>query len=181
MAIQGKRLRLRGIERSDIPAFLRWFNDPEVRSYLQMYMPMSTAQEELWFEAQLKDQDRHLFGIETLEGKLIGNLGIEGIDWKNRSATLGIVIGEKDYWGQGYGTEAVTTLLRFIFTEMNLHRVSLAVYEYNQRAIRCYKKCGFELEGRKRQARFHDGKYYDELIMGVLRKEFLAVQDSASS
>ena len=181
MAIQGKKLCLRGIERSDIPAFVRWFNDPEVRSYLQMYMPMSTAQEELWFEAQLKDPDRHLFGIETLEGKLIGNLGIEDIDRKNRSATLGIVIGEKEYWGQGYGTEAITTLLRFIFTEMNLHRVSLAVYEYNRRAIRCYEKCGFKMEGQKREAHFHDGEYHDELIMGVLREEFLAVQDSASS
>ena len=181
MAIHGKRIRLRAIERSDIPVFVRWFNDPEVRGYLQMYMPMSMADEELWFEAQLKDRDRHIFGIETLEGKLIGNIGIEDIDWKNRRATLGIVIGEMDCWGQGYGTEAITTFLRFVFAEMNLHRVSLAVYEYNQRAIRCYEKCGFTLEGRKREAHFHDGKYHDELIMGILRDEFSAVVGSLSS
>ena len=181
MAIHGKRLRLRGIERSDIPTFVRWFNDPEVRSYLKMYMPMSTAQEEVWFEKQLMDQDRHLFGIEILEGKLIGNVGIEDIDWKNRCATLGIVIGEKDYWGQGYGTEAITTLLHFLFTEMNLHRVSLSVYEYNQRAMHCYEKCGFTLEGRNREAHFHDGRYHDELIMGILRDEFLSGQSSCHS
>jgi len=100
-------------------------------------------------------------------------VGLTGIDWKNRRAVLGIVIGEKEYWDNGYGTEAIATLLRFVFQEMNLHRISLRVYTYNQRAIRCYEKCGFKLEGRLRQARFRDGEYYDELIMGILRDEFL--------
>ena len=178
MSIQGKRLRLRAIERTDIPTFVRWFNDPEVRKYLQMLMPMSLAQEERWFEAQLGDQGRHIFGIEALDGKLIGNIGLESINWKNSNAVLGIVIGEKDYWGQGYGSEAIITLLNFVFTQMNLHRVSLTVYEYNQRALHCYEKCGFKLEGCMREGRFHDGKYHDELIMGVLRDEFLSARAS---
>ena len=180
MAIVGERVRLRGIERSDIPTFVRWFNDPETRGYLQMYMPMSQAAEELWFEAQLKAENRHIFGVETLEGKLIGNVGLEDIDWKNRSAVLGITIGEKDYWDHGYGAEAITILLKFAFAEMNLHRVSLSVYEYNQRGIRCYEKCGFKLEGRKREAHFHDGEYHDELIMGILREELLSVRRGES-
>ena len=173
MTIPGKRIRLRAIERSDIPTFVRWFNDPEVRQYLQMYMPMSQAQEERWFEAQLEDRSGQIFGIETLDGTLIGNIGLQDIDWKDRRAVLGIVIGDKEYWNSGYGTEAITTLLRFSFKQMNLHRIWLRVYAYNQRAIRCYEKCGFKLEGCLRQARFHDGEYYDELIMGVLRDEFL--------
>ncbi len=177
MVISGKRLRLRAIERSDIPAFVRWFNDPEVRRYLQMYLPMSQAQEERWFESQLEEHDGHVLGIETLDGTLIGNVGLHGIDWKDRRAVLGIVIGEKEYWNRGYGTEAVSTLLGFAFGEMNLHRISLRVYEYNERAIRCYEKCGFRLEGRLRKARFHAGKYHDELIMAVLRDEFIGTDE----
>lgn len=174
MTILGKRIRLRAIERSDIPAFVHWFNDPEIRKYLRMYMPFSQAQEERWFEAHLQDQSSLIFGIETLDGKLIGNIGLHDITWKDRHAYLGIVIGEKDYWGQGYGADAITTLLNFAFTQMNLHRVFLTVYDYNQRAIRCYEKCGFKHEGCMRQAHFYDGKYYNELVMGVLRDEFLA-------
>jgi RimJ/RimL family protein N-acetyltransferase len=173
MSIVGKKIRLRAIERSDIPTFVRWFNDPEVTQYLETYMPLSQAQEERWFEAQLEQRDRFIFGVETLDGKLIGNLGLIDIDWKNSHALLGIVLGEKEYWGQGYGTDAITTLLGFAFKQMNLHRVHLPTYEYNKRAIRCYEKCGFTLEGRMRQAHFHDGQYYDELVMGILREEFL--------
>jgi RimJ/RimL family protein N-acetyltransferase len=177
MVIQGKRIRLLAIERSDIPTFVRWFNDPEVRRFLEMYLPMSQAQEERWFEAQLEDRDGHVLGIETLDGTLIGNVGLQGIDWKDRRAVLGIVIGEKEYWNRGYGTEAASTLLGFAFGEMNLHRVSLRVYDYNERAIRCYEKCGFTLEGRLRKARFHAGNYHDELIMAILQDEFTGTHE----
>ena len=172
MSIPGKAIRLRAIERSDIPAFVRWFNDPEVRQYLDVYIPMSQAQEERWFEAQLADSGNRILGIETLDGVLLGNTGLHKINWKERSAELGIVLGEKEYWGRGYGTDAIRTLLWFAFQEMNLHRVFLRVFEYNQRAMRCYEKCGFQLEGRLRQAHFHDGKYHDVLVMGILREEF---------
>ena len=172
MTIPGKTIRLRAIERSDIPAFVRWLNDPEVRQYLDMYLPMSQAQEENWFEAQLGDDGRRILGIETLDGVLLGNIGLHAINWKERYAELGIVIGEKEYWNQGYGTDAVLTLLRFAFQQMNLHRVFLRVFEYNRRAMNCYEKCGFMLEGRLRQTHFHDGKYCDTLIMGILQEEF---------
>jgi RimJ/RimL family protein N-acetyltransferase len=177
MTIPGKRIRLRAIERGDIPTFVRWFNDAEVRHYLDMLMPMSQAEEERWFEAHLDKRDSPIFGIETLDGLLIGNVGLSDIDWQNRHAVLGIVIGEREYWDKGYGSEAITTLLRFVFEEMNLHRVSLRVFDYNLRAVRCYEKCGFKREGRLRQARFHDGKYHDELVMGILRDEFSAVDE----
>ena len=94
------------------------------------------------------------------------------IDWKNRKAVQGIFIGEKEYWGRGYGSDAIRALLGFAFREMNLHRVYLSVYDYNERAIRCYEKCGFRHEGRLRKARFSDGRYHDELMMGILREEF---------
>ena len=172
MTIPGRRVRLRAIERSDIPTFVRWFNDPEVGQYLQMYMPMSLAEEERWFEPQLTSVDSRVFGIETLDGRHIGNLGLHNLDWNERCAVLGIVIGEKDYWGKGYGTDAVNTVLRFAFEQMNLHRIQLSVYAYNERAVRCYEKCGFRHEGRMRSKHFFSGEYHDELIMGILRDEF---------
>ena len=170
--ILGKKTRLRAIERGDILRFVKWLNDPEVRRYLAMYMPLSQAEEEKWFERQLEDQNSKVFAIETEEGVHIGNVGLHNIDWKNRKAILGIFIGEKEYWGQGYGSDAIRALLGFAFREMNLHRVYLSVYDYNERAIRCYEKCGFRHEGRLRKARFSDGQYRDELMMGILRQEF---------
>ncbi len=175
MTILGKRIRLRAIERSDIPTFVHWFNDPEVTKNLVLYLPLSQAQEERWFEAQLEDKNRCVLGIETLDGKLIGNIGLENINWKDSRAELGIVIGDKEYWDNGYGSEAIITLLDFVFRQMNLHRVYLRVYEDNKRAIRCYEKCGFKLEGCLRESRFADGKYSDELVMGILHHEFLRV------
>jgi RimJ/RimL family protein N-acetyltransferase len=170
--IVGHKTRLRAIEREDVPTFVRWFNDVEVRRYLEMYLPMSRAEEETWFEGYLQDAMRRIFAIETDEGVHIGNIGLHDIDWKNRNAFLGIVIGEREYWGRGYGTDAVLALLGFAFGEMNLHRIHLSVYEFNERAIRCYEKCGFRQEGCAREALFRDGRYHNGLLMAVLRDEF---------
>jgi len=172
--IVGQKTRLRAIEREDIPTFVRWFNDPEVRRYLEMYLPMSKAEEEEWFEARLKDQSCRIFAIETEEGAHIGNIGLHDLDWRNRTAGLAIVIAEKEYWGRGYGSDAIITLLDFAFNEMNLHRIYLSVFDFNERAIRCYEKCGFRHEGRAREAFFQDGKYHDNLLMSILREEFVS-------
>jgi len=174
--LKGEKVSLRAIEREDIPTFVRWLNDPEVCKYLLMYIPMSIAEEERWFERQLDAKDSKILAIETAEGFHIGNIGLHDIDWKSRRAELGIVIGEKAYWGLGYGTDAIKTALRFAFDEMNLHRVYLRVIDFNERAQRCYQKCGFQYEGRQREAHYHDGRYHDMLIMGVLRDEYRAVQ-----
>jgi len=171
--LKGTSVLLRPFKRSDITYFLNWFNDPEVTKHLLLYLPMSQAQEERWFERYLQDEQRHIFGIETVDGTLIGNIGLENVNWKDRNAELGIVIGEKDYWDEGYGTDAITTLLDFAFRQMNLHRVYLRVFEDNPRAKRSYEKCGFQLEGRLRESSFSDGRYRDEWIMGILRDEFI--------
>ncbi len=170
--IHGERTRLRAIEREDIPRFLKWLNDPSVTRYLTLYLPFSQAEEEEWFERHLEDERSRVFAIETAEGKHIGNIGLEDIDWKDRRAMLGIFIGERDFWDQGYGTDAVRALLRLAFEEMGLHRISLHVFDFNQRAIRCYQKCGFRQEGCLREAHFTHGGYHDVLLMGILAREF---------
>jgi diamine N-acetyltransferase len=170
----GKSVRLRAIDRDDIPTFVRWFNDPEVRHYLQAFEPMSRAGEERWFEEHLKKQGEFLFSIEApVDGGWlnIGNVGLHRVDWKNRGVTFGIVLGERAYWGKGFGTDATRTMLKFAFGELNLHRVELEVYSFNPRAMRCYEKAGFRLEGTRRQAHFHQGAYHDVHCMGILRDE----------
>lgn len=173
--IYGQNVRLRGIEREDIPTFVRWFNDPEVRQYLLMFEPMSKAQEERWFESTLDRRDDYLFAIEAHidDGWThVGNVGLHQVDGKNRSAVFGIALGEKDYWGRGYGTDAVRTMLRFAFHELNLHRVELEVFDYNPRAMHCYKRAGFRHEGTRRQCFFHSGRYHDSHLMAILADEF---------
>jgi diamine N-acetyltransferase len=174
--IYGDRIRLVAIEKEDLPLFVEWLNDPEVRKGIALYLPMSMAQEERWFERMLeRPQDEQPLNIEVREGGgwvKIGNMGLFGFDHHARSAEVGIMIGNKAYWNKGYGTEAMTLMLKHGFESLNLHRIMLKVYADNPRAIRCYEKAGYVHEGRMRQARYWNGKYHDILIMGVLKEEW---------
>lgn len=174
--IYGERIRLRHVEKEDLTYFVEWLNDPEVRKGLAMYLPLSHAEEQRWFEETLsRPVDERPLAIEIQDEdtwRLVGDCGFFNIDWRNRNAELGIFIGDKSYWNQGYGTEAMRLLLQFGFTTLNLHRIFLRVFEDNQRAIRAYKKAGFVEEGRNRQAIFQGGNYLDILFMSVLRTEW---------
>jgi diamine N-acetyltransferase len=173
--ISGEKVRLRPIERDDLPRFVAWFSDPEVRRHLAVWLPFSLAQEERWFESRLEEienQQEVLLAIETLEGVHIGNIGLHKVDWKNRQAELGVAIGKKAYWGQGYGTDAVRALLKLAFREMNMHRIMLRVDADNVQAIRCYEKTGFQKEGSLREAMFREGKYVNQHVMSILQSEF---------
>jgi RimJ/RimL family protein N-acetyltransferase len=172
--LNGVKVRLRALERADIPSFARWFNDPEVRRTLRVVYPVSLADEEKWFEALVSSHDK-ILGIEVRDGadwRLIGNVGLIDIDWRERCADLGIVIGERDQWGKGYGSDAIRTIARFAFDELNLHRLQLQVYELNERGRRCYERCGFTCEGTKREAVFRSGRYHDVHLMGLLARDF---------
>jgi RimJ/RimL family protein N-acetyltransferase len=159
-----------------LPKFVEWLNDPEVSQGLSMHNPLSMAEEENWFEKMLKspNEERPLC-IEAKQDdgwQLIGNSSFFRIDWRNRAGELGIFIGDKTYWDQGYGTEVVRLLLRHGFSTLNLFRIFLRVFEDNPRAIRSYEKAGFVHEGRQRQAEYHDGQFHDVLFMSVLRPEW---------
>lgn len=169
--LQGNLVRLRAPERGDLPTFVRWFNDPETTQFLLRGPPMSLEGEEQWY-VDLEKRDDSVFCIETLEGKLIGNIGIMHINWTDRSAEIGVMIGEKDHWGRGFGTDAITLLLRYMFEELSIERVSLYCDEKNIRAQRSYQKCGFRQEGKFRHHRFRNGDYIDDVIMSILREEW---------
>ena len=174
--IYGERVRLRAVEREDVRRFYDWVNDPEVTHSLTLYLPMSTLDEERWFEgASQRDPNEKPLAIEMREGenwKLIGNCGVFGIEWVQRTGELGIMIGEKSAWNKGHGTEVMKLLLRHCFETLNLNRVYLRVYADNPRAKRAYEKAGFVEEGRLRQAVYKHGKYDDIFVMSVLRSEW---------
>lgn len=175
--LTGKRVRLRAIEREDIPTFVRWLNDREVTRFLLVNSPFSKAMEEKWFEGQLGNppHEGQVLAIEARVGEdwlHIGNSGIHRVDPVNRSAEFGILIGEKAYWNQGFGREATQLTLQHGFDDLNLHRIFLRVYENNPRAIACYKAAGFVLEGVLREAIFKNGSYINEVEMGILQSEW---------
>ena len=174
--IYGDRERLRAAERDDLPRFVVWFNDPEVRRGLAFYLPLSMVEEGHWFEQMLeRPAPEHVWVIETKqEGNWIpvGTCGFHEFDWRARIGEVGIIIGEKSYWDKGIGTRTMQLLLRFGFNMLNLNRVALRVFTNNPRASRCYEKVSFVHEGRQRQAFYQDGSYYDVLLMSMIRSEW---------
>jgi RimJ/RimL family protein N-acetyltransferase len=175
--IYAERIRLRAVEREDIPRYVEWLNDPEVIAGLLIHIPMSTWDETRWFEnlAHHSPETRPLaIEAKTSDGgwKHIGGLGFDTIEWTNSNAEFGIVIGEKSFWNQGYGTEATRLMLKYGFETLNLNRIFLRVYETNPRAIRAYEKVGFVKEGVLRQALYRNGRYINVWLMGVLRSEW---------
>ena len=175
--IRGDRVFLRAPERSDVPDFVRWFNDAEVLHHLAMRGPMSEAAEERWFDAMLERQSRtdHHFVICLLDGgRAIGTVGLHAIDMVEGTASFGIAIGEAEYWNRGLGTDATRAICDFGFGELRLDRIELQVYAGNDRGRRVYEKAGFVLEGTLRSAHYHHGARVDVHVMGLLREEWAA-------
>ncbi len=172
--VRGERVVLRALEQTDLEVLHRWINDAEVIHALAMAFPKSLLDEQRWLEREQDPKRDLVLGIQTIEGELIGTCGLHRIDPINHNAALGIMIGDKARWSQGYGTDAMVTLCLFGFSEMNLHRLCLHVYDFNPRAVACYEKVGFVHEGRYREAAYKHGAYHDILEMGLLRDEFRA-------
>lgn len=175
--IRGERVYLRASERSDVPTFVRWFNDSETLSYLSMRAPMSEAAEEQWFTEMLALEGKsgyHFVMCRLEDDWPIGTIGLFSLDTVNGNAGIGIGIGEKSLWGQGFGTDAMFALLDFGFGQLRLERMWLEVYDFNARARRSYEKCGFVLEGTERHAIFRRGQYHDVHLMSILREEWAA-------
>ena len=170
--LQGNQVRLRALEPEDLPDYHRWLNDPEVLRYLKLYARRAMPDEEAWYQEVRGDSSQMVFAIESEAGQHIGNLSLMHLNWKDRSAELGIVIGDKSQWGKGYAQDATRTLLTLAFGEMNLNRVYLRVFAEHEAAINAYRTCGFVEEGRLREEIYADGRYHDMLVMAILRREF---------
>ena len=164
---EGRLIRLRALERRDVDANHAFINDYEtVRGMLSgIPFPASMEDEYRWLEQQSSySRGEYQFAVEDFEGDLVGRCGVTRLDWKNRVAELGIMIGTP-YRGRGYGSEAMELLCDFCFREMNLHKLKVSVFAFNEAAIRCYEKNGFQREGVLRQEIFRDGKYQDVVLL----------------
>lgn len=170
----GKKVVLRPLLESDLPNCLRWINDPEVRQFLKSVFPMNDEAELEWHRNRHKRKDDILLAI-IVDGKHIGNMGLHRINWKDRRATTGALIGEKDYWGRGYGTDAKMALLHYAFNTLNLNKVCSSVIAFNERSLHYSLKCGYKVEGTLRKHIFRNGDYWDEIVLGVFREEWLPV------
>lgn len=177
--LEGSKLRLRAMTRDDLPLLCQFNNDVEVElaGGGDPPLPQSLARLEAEFDSQVGSggRDGTGFAIEA-DGKLIGQCALFNFNHVARTAELGITIGDKAYWGRGYGTEAIRLLLDYGFRHHNLHRVFLSVNGTNARAIGAYQRCGFVEEGRLRAHAWSNGQYIDLLYMGILRDEWAAQQ-----
>lgn len=174
----GKKVKLRDVRRDELGLIKEMINDAAVKENLSPGIPYPYKEddEEKWYESYSGLGDTYNFAIEELkEGAYIGNCGVNTVDWKNSVVEVGIFLG-KEYLNRGYGTDAMKTLVKFIFEQMNINKVKLHVYSFNERARRCYEKVGFKEEGRLRQEIFRNGAYHDIICMGILRDEFLNMQ-----
>lgn len=174
--IVGDRIYLspRGASDEEIEKFTEWMNDFQVTDYINKSEQIMTAiGEKEWLENNARKNENKNFNIIDLNSnKLIGTIGLEKFNWTSRNAVLGIFIGDKNYRNNGYGTEAIKLLLEFGFKYLNLHSIRLSLLSVNERAHKCYLKCGFKDAGKSREEIFLNGKYYDKLYMDILEGEF---------
>ena len=171
--LTGERVYLRPFEPEDAATLKQFINDPEVTRTLTAYRPYSLQQEREFIERNGKSETDIILGITTrADDKLIGTAGLHRINWRDRNADFGIAIGAKDEWNKGYGTDATRLIVKYGFETLNLHRIGLRAYEHNGRAQRAYEKAGFRKEGVLRQDAYREGRYWDTVMMGILRSDW---------
>ncbi|MDI6600290.1 MAG: GNAT family protein [Thermoanaerobacteraceae bacterium] len=172
---KGERVELVPFTEEYYEKFVEIRNSEDARDYKIPGVPYPVTVESVRERAQ-RDKDRKQSGefaiILNESREYIGNISYHDVDWKNRNCEIGIGIDGEENRNRGLGTEAIRLLLDFLFNEINMHRVYLHVYDFNERAVRCYEKCGFKKEGLIREAVYKHGKYVNEYIMGILEEEF---------
>ncbi len=174
MNIMGKKVILRAIEEEDLPALHKWSNLPEIWYNLGgWHFPSSMASMQSWFESLQSDQLNQRFAIEAPDIGLIGTANLVNIDWKNRNAFHGMMLGDKDLRGKGFGVDTIMAIMRYAFEELQLERLDTTIIEYNTISINVYcKKCGWKEEGRRRNWYFRKNRYWDKFIVGIMRQEY---------
>ncbi len=173
--LRGDRVLLRPMKQEDIARQHEFNQDPELYGLDSTYprvSPLESAQ--AFYESRTrKDDNLAPFAIEA-DGKYIGYCGLSGLQDRHGRLELGIMIGDRDYWGRGYGREVIRLLLDYAFRYLGARRITLTTHEKNERAIRCYLACGFVEEGRPRKAAWIEGEYIDLVEMSILRDEWQA-------
>jgi RimJ/RimL family protein N-acetyltransferase len=171
--LSGRLVNLRAVETSDYVLLCQWLNQSDVMLYWGRPGNTVSVDEVARSEqAQAARGNSRKYIIETHEGHPIGQIDYYDLDWQARSAWVSILVADANYWGNGYGTDAMRALLSYLFRQLGLHRVTLTAHESNERAIRSYEKNGFVREGKLREWAYFNGKWENGIIMSVLDQEF---------
>lgn len=175
MNILGRLLTLRAIEADDLPLLQRWANDPVTQEAIgELHFPSSAHFHQGWFESLRGDKLNHRFIVDVPQVGAIGTSSIVNIDWRNRHAWHGLVIGDGSHRGKGYGVDAVLATMRFAFEELGLERLDGGMIEYNEASIGMYcgPRLGWKQEGRRRNYFYRKGRFWDQIVVGVTRQDY---------
>ncbi|MHA1976720.1 MAG: GNAT family N-acetyltransferase [Candidatus Hodarchaeales archaeon] len=174
--IYGKNIYLRGVELSDVPELMKYWNNRELKRFLHAITPHAIQEEEEWVRKTWSERRKgksYVFAVVLVDSNLyIGNVEVSIMDTLSRRGNLGIAIFNPNYWSKGHGTEAIGMILGYSFTTLNLHSVQLSVFSNNPRAQRCYEKNGFKKTGVRREALYSDGEYLDIYLLDITKNEW---------
>lgn len=176
-SLSGEKVTLRPAEDRDFKLLYKWYNDDELNRLAGWSNSKVTADKLRYNMSRSFGYDPMNLVIDNENGIPIGTIQLYDFNEQDKSCKLGIRIGDRNYWSKGYGEDAIKTILEYAFMKIDIYRVALKVYEYNERAVKCYIKCGFQTEGRTRQSAYIDGKYYDEIIMGILKSDYIKMKE----
>jgi len=171
--LKGKNVNLRLLDEDDVPTITRWTNDSEVTQFIRLVYPMTLEQELEYVRSMTGKTDRIILAIETKEGVYIGNMGLHKIDLISRIASTGAIIGEKEYWGKGYGSEAKMLLLNYAFNTLNLRKIASSAISFNERSVNYQKKTGAVVEGTRKNQFYKNGQYWDEVLLSIFKEDWI--------
>lgn len=174
MNIKGKKVILKAIEREDLSLLNKWSNDPEINYMLGgWHFPSSSQDQEKWYNNLSFNNNNQRLAIHTEDLGLIGMVNLVGINWKDRRAFTGMLLGDKDMRGKGYGKDTIMAVNKYAFEELGLMRLDGSMISYNEASLKVYiDKCGWIKEGVKKNAYFRKNEWWDEIIVGITRDDY---------
>jgi len=174
MNILGKKVKLRAIEEQDLSLLQKWANEPEICYMLAgWHFPTSMKDQKEWFSRLSVSSLDQRFAIDVPDLGLIGTANLVNINWKDRNAFHGMLLGDKEIRGKGYGVDTIMAIMRYAFEELGLMRLDGSMIEYNEPSLGVYiKKCGWKVEGRQRKWYFRKNQFWDKILVGITRDDY---------
>ncbi len=171
---EGRLVYLRPLDKkTDAPECQRMFSDPQVRAFVDLDLPITPQAEEKWFDRMAEsDHDAPLAVVALEEDDFLGVIGLHNIDWQNGVAISGTILGNKNYWKQGFGTDAKMLQLKYAFLTLGLRKVRAWVVEGNEASLRMLRKCSYELVGCYKKEVFTEGRFRDVFLVEVFREDW---------
>ena len=169
--IKSNKLLLREIKKTDLSKCIKWLHDPEITKFLSNDIKNVTEEEETrWFESVKRSNNDIVFSIIIRDSQeYIGNCSLNKIDWIHKTCRMGIFIGDKEFWNKGFGTLAIKVLIDFALNKIGMNKIELIVYEYNHRAMKVYKNCGFATVSTIKHHHLYNHRYWDAYLMEYIK------------